>query len=226
MSIIRIISIILIGSIALASCSFKRNSFENYQGTINEILNPNSSNLREIQNIEDVRDMRGCGFKIRLGTWYKNERLSDHSKEVWSRPSSAYDHGITGSGEQQLDFRPEDSTPYLTSHPLHHIVFIGEWQFAKKVGKEIRFVAHTGIGGGDMRYQFESKTPENENIKEKLYNLPPNKKITASRSSICIVKWISNHGYNAIAEVKYEGFMNKLFRHTPTPTGKIIEVED
>jgi hypothetical protein len=30
-------------------------------------------------------------------------------------------------------------------------------------------VAYTGIGGGDFRYQFESKTPENQNILSKEY---------------------------------------------------------
>jgi hypothetical protein len=221
-NLVKLITLLLITT---SSCSFKRNSFENYQGTINEILNPNASNLAEIQNIADVRDMRGCGFDIELGSWYKNKNLSKPWKEVWSRPVSEYDHGIIGSGNQYVDFDPKDSTPHLTKNPLIHIVYIGPWHYSKKVGKEIRFVAYTGWGGGDISYQFESKTPENQNILSKEYNLPEKGK-TYQRTQICIVKWIANHGYNAIAQVRYEGIINKVFHHTPIATGKIIEVED
>ena len=226
MLILRIISIILIGSIALASCSFKRNSFENYSQTINETLNPASSNLKQIQNIYDVKDINGCGFDIELGVWRKNKVLSKFRKnDIWSRSNSEYDHGIIGSGDQCLDCNKENSTPHLTNNPLYHIVYIGPWHYAKRVGKEIRFVAYTGWGGGDMSYQFESKTPENKNIPSKDYSLPSKGKIY-QRSQICLVKWIANHGYNSISKVKYNGFLNKIFRTVPTPTGEIIQVED
>lgn len=214
------ISIILIISIiSIQSCGLRRNSFENYSSTINETLNPKNSNLKEIQDIFDVRDMRGCGFDIELGVWYKEKRKN---REVWVRRVANYNHGIIGSGNDYLDFDEKDSTPHLTKTPLHHIIYIGEWHFAKRVGKEIRFVAYTGIGGGDIRSQFESKTKENENIPSKPFSLPP-KGTTASRTTLCTTKWIANHGYNAISTVKSK---NPFSKNYMVPTGEIIEVED
>jgi hypothetical protein len=206
-------------SLSIASCSLKRNSFENYQQTINETLNPKNSNIGEVQNIHDVKDVRGCGMDIELGVWVKEKRKNI---EIWKRRSAQYDNGIIGSGNDYLDFRKEDSTPHLTSNPLYHIVYIGPWHYAKRVGKEIRFVAYTGIGGGDIRSQFESKTTENANIPSKEFSLP-NKKITASRTAICTIKWIANHGYNAISTVKSK---NPFSKNYMIPTGEIIQVED
>ena len=215
--------IIILSLVVTSSCSFKRNSFENYSQTINETLNPASSNLKEVQNIYDVRDVRGCGMAIELGVWKKDETLNKRiDKGIWSRSSSAYDRGIIGSGEEYIDFRQQDSTPAITKNPLIHIVYIGPWHYSKKVGKEIRFVAYTGWGGGDMSYQFETKTPENQNISSREYNLPAKGKIY-QRTQICIVKWIANHGYNSISKVKSK---NPFSKNYMVPTGEIIEVED
>ena len=46
------------------------------------------------------------------------------------------------------------------------------------------------------------------------------------RFGLCVVKWTARFGYNAVAEVEYPGFFNKIFRSNPVPTGKIIDVEE
>jgi hypothetical protein len=221
------IKVIILSFILTSSCGFKRNSFENYSQTINETLNPASSNLTEIQNISDAKDMRGCGVEVELGVWVKEKRKN---REVWKRRSVNYDHGIIGSGNDYLDFDYKDSTPHLTKNPNLHIVYIGPWQYAKKVGKEIRFVALQDIDyknpsrlnyHGTIRYQFESKTPENQNIGSREFNLLSD--ATPSRSSVCIVKWIANHGYNSISKVKSK---NPFSKNYMVPTGEIIQVED
>jgi len=214
-------------SLSIASCSLKRNSFENYQQTINETLNPKNSNIGEVQNMHDVKDVRGCGMDIELGVWVKEKRKN---REIWKRRSAQYDNGIIGSGNDYLDFRQEDSTPNLINNPKHHIVYIGPWQYSKRVGKEIRFAAWQDIDyknpprlnyHGTLRSQFESKNSETQNIPEKSFNILKDGK--PDRSSICLVKWIANHGYNAISKVKSK---NPFSKNYMVPSGEIVEVED
>jgi hypothetical protein len=218
------IKVIILSLILSSSCSFKRNSFENYSQTINETLNPASSILKENQNIYDVEDLSGCGYMISLNPWY-SYKLKDGS-ERWGRSREwREESGIISYAGFSLNVDRKDdqnSTPNLTKNPLIHIVYIGPWQYSKRVGKEIRFVAYTGIGGGDFRYQFESKTPENQNILSKEYSIP-GKKITAPKTSICTVKWIANHGYNSISKVKSK---NPFSKNYMVPSGEIIQVED
>lgn len=207
-----------------SSCGFKRNSFENYKETINETLNTATSNLKEIQNIADVKDMRGCSMSIQLGIWNKDKIYNKRKdRGIWTRSSSSYDHGIIGSGNETLDFSKDLSTTHLTQNPLIHIVYIGPWHYSKKVEKEIRFVVHTGKGGGAIFKQFESKNSENALIPQKAFDLNPKIHNMKDRTGVCITKWIANHVYNAISKVKSK---NPFSRNYMVPTGEIIQVED
>ena len=80
--------------------------------------------------------------------------------------------------------------------------------------------------GGDIQYQYESQTEENKNILEKEFSLSATAKYAPDCLGLCVVKWTARFGYNAIAEVEYPGFFNKIFRLNPAPTGKIIDVEE
>ena len=80
--------------------------------------------------------------------------------------------------------------------------------------------------GGEIQYQYESQTKENKNILEKEFSLSPTAKYAPDRFGLCVVKWTARFGYNAVAEVEYPGFFNKIFRSNPVPTGKIIDVEE
>lgn len=215
--------------LSTTSCGFKKNSFENYQESINETLNPISSKLKQVQNIYDVKDMMGCGHMIELSNWYLY-KLKDKS-ERWGRDRNWREaSGVISYSGFALDSSARESSPYLSQNPDYHIVYIGPWQYAKRIGKEIRFVAwqHKDYKNpprlnyhGTLRYQFESKNSENQKVKERAFNLLLDGK--PEKGSICNTKWIANHGYNAISKVKSN---NPFSKNHLVPTGEIIEVKE
>ncbi len=198
--------------------SCKRNSIEHYQSSIDSMLQPANKTAKE-QNVFDVGDMRGCGMEIEKGEWYRNKNLFRAGVEIWSRHVSSNEKGIIASGNEYVDANPENFSHLIAKNPKAHIVYIGPWQFQKNIGKEIRFVAYTGSGGGHISYHFESKTPENTAIKEKPFSLPI-KLSYPPKEQLCMVKWIANFGYDAISTVKSQ---NPFSRNFLVPTGRIID---
>ncbi len=89
----------------------------------------------------------------------------------------------------------------------------------------VRFFAYTGIGGGSIIYQYESQTPENKNIKEKKFSLPPNAKIAPDRFSLCVVKWTAKYGYNAVADCKKNPWFPFFSKQYLKCSGNIIDSE-
>ncbi len=215
---VKFIAILLLMT-SLYSC--QRNSIEHYQSSIDNLLQPISKTAKE-QDVRDVTDMKGCGYMKELDPWYK-EKLSNGierwgRRSVWHEPS-----GITSYGGFVVGYDEKKYSYNLVKNSNYHIIYIGYWQYSKSIGKEIRFIAYTGRGGGDVNYQFESINDKNKLIPQKKFYLNPNLHDVTDKFGLCVVKWIANYGYNAISEVKSR---NPFSKNYLVPTGKIIEAEE
>jgi hypothetical protein len=244
---LKISCLLILPILSVISC--KRNSIENYQSSIDNLLQPISKTAKG-QDVYDVKDMRGCGTPIEKSVWYLSGGYKKSlSRDVYIRDVSSIDGSIISSGGNTIDFNLEDHSNNLVKNPDYHIVYIGPWKEALLIDdypflfgflnnfktqdefnklllekgyahkKEIRFVAYTGRGGGHIFRHFESKTPKNIIIKERAFSLPKMNHGYPPKEHVCITKWIANFGYDAISEVK----SNNLFsRNYKVPTGKII----
>lgn len=240
---LKISCLLILPILSVISC--KRNSIENYQSSIDNLLQPISKTAKG-QDVYDVKDMRGCGYMIHIGRWVSRD---GYSKKKWGRDRQWHElPSITSYSGFSLD-NPLNSTEEIVKNPDYHIVYIGPWKEALLIDdypflfgflnnfktqdefnklllekgyahkREIRFVAYTGRGGGHIFRHFESKTPKNIIIKERAFSLPKMNHGYPPKEHVCITKWIANFGYDAISEVK----SNNLFsRNYKVPTGKII----
>lgn len=191
---------------------------DRYKDTMNETLNPLSGKIKEVQNIDDVEDMGGCQFLIELNPWSKKSSkwgLSITRRNVWK------DGRINNYGLFGLD----ESSKLLGKYhdDKHHLIYIGPWQLSKPINKQIRFYAYYSKNGGEISYQFESMNDKNKGIPQKSFNLIPNSKYPPDKFGLCVTKWIANHGYNAISEVKSK---NPFSKNYLMPTGNVIEVDE
>lgn len=216
-------------------------SFLQSSQTINQSKNQNINATPRRKEVVDLlngdnSDLIGCHILTELGKWeideYKNGIKVWGRRQAWLSPYGNLET-ITGFS---VDFYRGTSTPQIQTEthlykekqkPSNRFVYIGPWKHIVKIDKEIRFFAYTGSGGGDLFYQYESRNSENEKIKEQPFSIvgvPP------TQFGLCLVKWTSKHGYNAIAENHREiipGFWNWIFRnHQLKITGKIIEAEE
>jgi len=162
----------------------------------------------------------GCDTLVEMSDW--GLRKSGNYGKSWSW----FNGRIMTETGVSLDFKPQQKSSFFTKQKDLHIIYIGPWHHSPRINKTIRFFAYTGIGGGNIQYQYESQTEENKNIPEKPFSLPSNLKVAPDRFGLCVVKWTARFGYNAVAEVEYKGFFNKIFRLAPSPTGKIIEAKE
>ncbi len=230
--------------LSLTTSCKSADTFNLYKDEMSELLrDPKTRTLKGGEN--DVNDLRGCPvlFKLwaweldgRSWSWFDGSMISESGIALDMPPFS----NVTNRGWKNLDMVKK------SNH--HHIVYIGPWQkitITKQTGflaylldedadwkdgllktskeqKQIRFFAYTSIGGGEIQYQYESKTEENKDIPEKKFSLPTNAKIAPDKFGLCVTKWTAKYGYNAIAEVKSK---NQFSRNYLVPTGKIIDSE-
>lgn len=208
--------------ILLLTSSCKADTFEMYKYSVREMVqNPKQRQFKESD--KDLDNMRGCQYLQELGWWQmRNDKRWGIS---WKRWNVWKDGAIESHRTFGLDSSGIVSIKILSNNSIYPI-FIGPWHFSPSIQKFIRFFAYYPKEGGDIKYQYESQTPENKLIPEKKFSLSKIAKIAPDRFGLCVVKWTAKYGYNSIAEVKYNGFFNKIFRLNPIPTGKIIEVKE
>lgn len=180
-------------------------------------------------NEGDVSNLRGCGILFELGNWELRKSKN------YGRGQSWFGGGMVTVTGFSIDFDPKKNSSFFTKQKLTHLVYIGPWRLTTLTHKStfpftkpdsetklIRFFAYQKKEGGEIRYQYESQTPENKNIKEKPFSLSPNAKYPPDNFSLCVVKWTAKYGYNAIAEVKSK---NPFSKNYLVPTGRIIDSE-
>ncbi len=212
--------------LSLTTSCKSADTFNLYKDEMSEFLrDPKTRKFKGGEN--DVNDLRGCQILIK-NFWEDGgpdqewlDGKMHHSTGIVMDPSTKY--------FKNLSMVTKDKNLYP--------VYIGPWRtitltrieeesfFNKKEiveQKQIRFFAYTSIGGGEIQYQYESKTEENKNIPEKNFSLPPNAKIAPDKFGLCVVKWTVKYGYNAIAEVKSK---NQFSKNYLVPTGRIIDSE-
>jgi hypothetical protein len=205
------------------------NTLPLYKEEINEITrDPKTRQFKGSEN--DLSDLAGCQVDFELGRWVIDKVLSNINRdgEVWSRSVATISpNQIITKGESYIDYNKKNShSSHVIKQLNFYTIYIGPWHFSPSIQKFIRFFAYYRKEGGDIKYQYESQTPENKLIPEKKFSLSKIAKIAPDRFGLCVVKWTAKYGYNSIAEVKYNGFFNKIFRLNPTPTGKIIEAKE
>lgn len=223
----RILITTLITLVLTTSCQV--DTFHMYKDEIRELLQ--DPKTRKIQgNEDDIKDLTGCPWLFKIEKWEHNGRY-----ESW------FDGRIyhrTGVG-LDLSTKYFKNIKIAINDKLIHVIYIGPWHqvtlthikgsfFSRKTieeKKQIRFFAYYSKEGGNIQYQYESMTSENKNIPEKKFSLSPTAKIAPDRFRLCVVKWTARFGYNAVAEVKYPGLLNKIFG-VPVPTGKVIEEKE
>ena len=244
--IIKILAIIFLIPI-LTNCAL--NTFDMYQGTINELLQDPKSRIMA-KGGGDVNDLKGCPYLYEMGEW---ERYGQKFyNNAWNRDRFWFDGRIISSGGISLDFNNKQNSSYITKQSIFHPVYIGPWQstiltkpypfsftishlftnktkFDKELRKhnyrkdiKIRFFAYQPKEGGEIQYQYESMNEKNKDISEKSFNLSPSSTIAPDRFSLCVVKWTAKFGYDAIAEVKSKNSWSKDYL---VPTGKVIKTQ-
>jgi hypothetical protein len=228
-------------TILILTTSCQADTFHVYKDEVKELLQ--DPKTRKIQrNENDVSDLNGCPVLFEMGKWRLNKIGTEefgNLRYVWGRDRSLVNGTMISDGGISIDSSAYKNSSHVTKQKNLHPIYIGPWHpitlthtegsfFNRKEiteQKQIRFFAYTGIGGGDIQYQYESMTEENKNIPEKKFSLSPTAKIAPDRFSLCVVKWTARFGYNAVAEVKYPGLLNKIYG-VPVPTGKIIEAKE
>jgi hypothetical protein len=217
----------------LTSCKF--DTFDMYQETFDELFR-NPKSIKITNSDKEVNNLDRCPILIDMGGWERYGK--ELYKDTWNRDRSWYNGKIIASGGVSLDFGQEDNSSYVQSQSNLIPIYIGPWHpitlthttgffpFTKthKQEKQIRFFAYTGIGGGEIKYQYESMTEQNKNIPQKEFSLPyGSAQYPPNPFDLCVVKWTAKFGYNAIAEVKSK---NPFSKNYLIPTGKIIEARE
>ncbi len=222
-------------TILILTTSCKADTFHLYKDEIKELLqDPRTRKFKG--GDEDLNDLSGCPYLIELGTWLEYEsqwgNFFDKSN-VWR------DGSVNSYKRFVLKEKNDDLSNKILQNKSFYPVYIGPWHpitltrtkgsfFSRKTieeKKQIRFFAYYPKEGGNIQYQYESMTEDNKNIPEKKFSLSPTAKIAPDRFGLCVVKWTARFGYNAVAEVKYPGLLNKIYG-VPVPTGKIIEAKE
>lgn len=194
------------------SCSLETS--DRYKDTINETLNPLSGKIRGVQNIDDVSDMKGCQVLIKQ-SWSFDNKWGWGAWQEWKDNTLETHQGITA------DSRSLIKSSEITNK--YHLIYIGPWQFSKPINKQIRFYSYYTKNGGEIDYQFESMNDQNKVIPQKSFNLILNSKYPPDKFGLCVTKWIANHGYNAISEVKSK---NPFSKNYLAPTGNVIQIDE
>ena len=219
----KVFLVIFLTQFSTSACAL--NTLPLYKEEINEITrDPKTRRFKGSEN--DLSDLAGCEILVEMSE-SKITRVGKNGKHKYYGRSQSWIKGtmVTETGVS-IDFNPQQNSVYFVKQGLTYFVYIGPWHFSPSIQKFIRFFAYYPKEGGDIKYQYESQTPENKLIPEKKFSLSEIAKIAPDRFGLCVVKWTAKYGYNSIAEVKYNGFFNKIFRLNPTPTGKIIEVKE
>jgi hypothetical protein len=229
----RIVSAIFLTLILTTSC--KADTFHMYKDEISELLqDPKTRTFKGGDG--DVNDLNDCQFMLEVGDW-------ELSRSKWGNFWGRHESWQKGTMYHGSGVSLDHSTKYFKNikmalnDKLTHIIYIGPWHpitlthtegsffNSKKITeqKQIRFFAYSGIGGGNIQYQYESMTEENKNIPEKEFSLSPTAKYAPDKFGLCVVKWTAKFGYNAIAEVKSR---NPFSKNYLVPTGKVIEAKE
>lgn len=225
--------------LAVGGC--KADTFHYYKDEIAELVR--DPKTREIKGGEgDVGDLRGCPVLFKMGRWYLNKIGAEkfgNLQYVWGRGRSLISGTMISEGGISIDANTQKKSSHITTQPNLHPIYLGPWHPVtlthssgsffnrKKIEekKQIRFFAYYPKEGGNIQYQYESQTEENKSIPEKKFSLSPTAKYAPDQFGLCVVKWTARFGYNAVAEVKYPGLLNKIYG-IPVPTGRIIEAEE
>ena len=152
---------IFISQVITSGCQF--DTFHYYKDEVAELMR--DPKTRKIQGNEgDVNDLNGCHYLLELGLWQREDDkkwgVSWFRSNVWKN-GSMNDYKIFA-----FDIKSELSNKILMEQSQYPI-YIGPWHYSPRINKTIRFFAYTGIGGGNIQYQYESQTEENKNIPEK-----------------------------------------------------------
>lgn len=216
----KIFVIIFIIQAIISGCQV--DTFHYYKEDVAELTRDQKT--RKIQgNENNINDLSGCNYLLELGRWQREDDkkwgISWFRRNVW-RDGSVNNYKIFG-----FNIKSELSSK-ITNESTNYSIYIGPWYHSPRINKTIRFFAYYPKDGGEINYQYESQTEENKNIPEKQFSLSPTAKYAPDNFGLCVVKWTAKFGYGAVAEVEYKGFFNKIFRLSPTPTGKIIEAKE
>lgn len=216
--------IMFTAQLTISGC--QADTFHYYKDEVAELTR--DPKTRKIQGSEnDLGNLSGCEFLSEMGKWESSE-IKGYGKnygrhQSWIKGTMYHGTGValdlpTKRGYKNLNMILQDKSQDL--------IYIGPWHQSPRINKTIRFFAYYPKEGGEIQYQYESQTEENKNIPEKSFSLSPTAKYAPDNFGLCVVKWTARFGYNAVAEVEYKGFLNKIFRLAPTPTGKIIEAKE
>ncbi len=221
--------------LSLTTSCKSADTFDLYKDEMSELLrDPKTRAFKGGEN--DVNDLRGCEFLFEIGNWENDFPNDNERSKTWSRHESWRKGTMYNGTGVGLDLSTQyfKNLSMITKDKNLYPIYIGPWKQvtlthtegsffnSKKIveQKQIRFFAYTGIGGGKIQYQYESKTEENKNIPEKKFSLPANAKIAPDKFGLCVTKWTAKYGYNAIAEVKSK---NQFSKNYLVPTGRIID---
>lgn len=178
----------------------------------------------------DNSDLYECALLIKMGPWNKSEKWDSWSRRV----SLRWNDGITQTETGVGLYLNEDSAK-IQQDPQKKLIYIGKWRHVKKIGKDIRLIGYQIIDKkryayAEINHQFETRTPENEKIKEMKFTLAAIPKNIHKQDSECAIKWYDKYGYNAIVETKRvwaRGIWGKLMlKHELIVTGKVIQAEE
>ena len=188
----------------------------------------------------DNSDLYECALLIKLGGWEPSTSRDD----VWGRNLSLrYNNGVTQleTGEN-INYTFKNGSSEIQQNNSTSLIYIGKWHHVKKIGKDIRLIGYQNVNNktptrfgfsshyGEINHQFETRTPENEKIKEMKFTLSVIPKNTHKQDSECSIKWYDKYGYNAIVETKRvwaRGIWGKLMlKHELIVTGKVIQAEE
>ncbi len=210
----------------LSSCAL--DTIDMYKDEMHELIqDPANRNWKGYE--KDVNNLKECQVLIKITPWKTRKFGMEKFKNVeylFIRDYVWFDGNIMTETDWRLDFLKDSFSNKILNNKNFYPIYIGPWYYFHNIDKTIRFFAYYPKDGGNIQYQYESMTVDNKNIPEKKFSLSPNTKIAPDKFGLCVVKWTAKYGYNAVAEIKYPGFFNKIFRVTPVPTGKIIEVKE
>ena len=211
--------LLILTIILLPNCKSQATEQRELQA-LQEIHNSVDKIDRKMGDPHDANDLRGCPVLISLTTW--GGVRADFPKSrgyVWRDDSW---ESSRGNAIDTLHYKIED---IANDNKKFHIVYVGPWKFVPKFNEKIRFIAFQQRGIREMDSIFYSESKTKIQLNEQPFNLKKGNREfeLPTRDTLCEVKWIAKYGYNAVAEVKYPGFFNKIFKLNPVPTGKIIE---
>ena len=170
----KVFLVIFLTQFTTSACAL--NTLPLYKEEINEITrDPKTRRFKGSEN--DLSDLAGCEILVEMSE-SKIMRVGKNGKHKYYGRSQSWIKGtmVTETGVS-IDFNPQQNSVYFVKQGLTYFVYIGPWHFSPSIQKFIRFFAYYPKEGGDIKYQYESQTPENKLIPEKKFSLSKNAKI-------------------------------------------------